>query len=847
MPLGNGRVGVNVWADSNNTLWLLLSHVDALDENTILSKLGRIRLRALFGDNDGNTVDAGSEERPAASSTASGMPGQRRGKKSVAFRQAMNLDNATVHIDLPTGVSLDVWVDANADVVRVASESTGPEPHRLEATLETWRTSTAPYPWAPPSYWCPTLHPNVTQHADIVEPRNSNGSGSVLFYHRNLPEWTQPSFRVDLDNQDIRDANLVSRLVNITFGGIVTGARGSDMVLAPPPRLGDHLAGSLRNATSHRLVSALASQSQGVAIACAAGVYDDGVGRFVDDLNAAAVAPSDRASHNEFWSAFWNASVLDVTAAPATVSPAAAHLRRSDHGSSDLGDSYGGKGEGGAASRHRSRNSSGNSQGEVSTVAAGAKRISLLDRVNRAAFHSMAGGRLSAIKFNGYGIFAAYPGPQEDYRPWGPDQWFQNIRLPYYHMLADGRFEDMISLFTFYGSILNVSRARTRSWFGINGTFFPETAQQSGLYDSGQLGWNCQSASTSVPIPQNPYIRYHREGGLELALLMLDWLAHTNNATYFRDALMPQIALYVQYYAEHFADDPDTGRLDMFPAQALETWQCKSVPPTRDNCVTNPTPEVAGLHAVLPRLLSLDDEALPADTGERARLRAAWVSLARRVPDLAVGKCMQGNTSATCVLPGARLPPSVSNSENADLYAVHPFRVIGVRANRSLGVATYENRRFRGSTGWSEDLMDAALLGLADEAAAAAVARANVAPYTGYRWVGFQGGIGAGGPITDHGGVATAGLRYMLLHPATLAHGANLDKQAIVLFPAWPCTDWAVRFRLHAPGGTTVAGYYDGAGKLFNFTVSPQSRKKDVVFASCVKGGPHSLGVGFRP
>lgn len=395
-------------------------------------------------------------------------------------------------------------------------------------------------------------------------------------------------------------------------------------------------------------------------------------------------------------------------------------------------------------------------------------------------------------------------------------------------MLADGRTEDMKSLFGFYHAVLNVSKARTKAWFGINGTFFPETMQQSGIYDSGGMGWNCKSASPTEPIPGNTYIRYHREGGLELSLLALDWLAHSGETQYFRDVLLPQIDAYVGYYAQHFSDDPATGKLDMFPGQALETWQCKSVPPRRDDCVTNPMPQVAALRSVLPRLLALDATAVPDPT-----LRTKWAALYQRVPDLPVGSCMQGDTNATCLLPGASLPRGASNSENADLYAVHPFRVVSARSNRTLGVTTYRNRRFRGETGWSEDFMDAALLGLANETAAAAIAHATVPPYTGYRWVGFQAGIGAGGPITDHGGVAMAGLRYMLLHPPALLEGVP-DRQ-ILLFPAWPCRDWAVRFRLHAPGQTVVSGSYDGAGTLSNFSVTPESRRQDVVFADCVQ------------
>ena len=65
--------------------------------------------------------------------------------------------------------------------------------------------------------------------------------------------------------------------------------------------------------------------------------------------------------------------------------------------------------------------------------------------------------------------------------------------------------------------------------------------------------------------------------------------------------------------------------------------------------------------------------------------------------------------------------------------------------------------------------------------------------------LGFQAGIGAGGPITDHGGVATAGLRYMLMHTGITGADGSASS-TIVLFPAWPCDDWAVHFKLHAPG-----------------------------------------------
>eukprot|EP01043_Picozoa_sp_COSAG02_P030748 COSAG02_NODE_1978_length_10204_cov_8.298268_8_plen_375_part_00 len=140
MPLANGKLGVNVWADSTDTLWLLVSHVDALDENTNLDKLGRVKIEAAL-DSPGNGV------------------------ATQTFRQEMHVPNATVSIDLTIGVSIDVWVDATSDAVRIASR--GPV-HKLQATLELWRNSTSGYPsgvvngsvvYKPP-LGCPTLHPN---------------------------------------------------------------------------------------------------------------------------------------------------------------------------------------------------------------------------------------------------------------------------------------------------------------------------------------------------------------------------------------------------------------------------------------------------------------------------------------------------------------------------------------------------------------------------------------------------------------------------------------------------------------------------------------------------------------
>ena len=477
MPLGNGKLGINVWADSTDTVWLLLSHVDALDENTNLDKLGRIAVRATSVTGASNT----------------GAP--------QSFWQEMHLPNATVHIDMPSGVSFDVWVDATTDAVRVASTSASP--HKLEATLEVWRNKTGPQPWCPGAagsvspacpqgfgQGCTTLHPNIELHADIVK-RTTDG---IFFYHRNLEEWMTEGWQLDLKTQQM-PADLPPPMANITFGGFLYGG-------APASKM--KIMGRVSGGGGPmQMVSESAQNSHSLSIAGMAGHYHaGGADAFLADLTAAAKKPASRSAHSAVWDEFWLGSDITITAAAAPANPA---------------------------------------------IAAQAARVTLLDRVTRAAMHSMSRGNISAIHSQAYGIFSAYASPQEDYRIWGPCQWFQNIRLPYYHMLADGRFENMKSLFNFYHRVLAVSKARTKEWFGIEGTYFPETMRQSGLMDSGEMGFRCNftTGGDTGPIPTNPYIRYHREGGLELSLLALDWLEHSGDLGYFQQTLLPQIVLYV--------------------------------------------------------------------------------------------------------------------------------------------------------------------------------------------------------------------------------------------------------------------------------------------------------------
>ena len=66
----------------------------------------------------------------------------------------------------------------------------------------------------------------------------------------------------------------------------------------------------------------------------------------------------------------------------------------------------------------------------------------------------------------------------------------------------------------------------------------------------------------------------------------------------------PIAAAVVEAFRQRFPNkDKTTGKIDMFPSQALETYQCPN-PEDRKNCGTNPSTDIAGLMAVLPRLIA---------------------------------------------------------------------------------------------------------------------------------------------------------------------------------------------------------------------------------------------------
>ncbi|MGN6507807.1 MAG: DUF5703 domain-containing protein, partial [Tepidisphaeraceae bacterium] len=421
------------------------------------------------------------------------------------------------------------------------------------------------------------------------------------------------------------------------------------------------------------------------------------------------------------------------------------------------------------------------------------------------------------LKYNG-SIFTVGQEPSEgqpydpnkgqrnaDYRAWGSNYWFQNQRLIYWPMIADGDWDTLWPFFEMYLRALPLEMDRTRTVYSHNGVVFPETMFYFGLPNNNDFGWGNPKREMT-----NRWIRWHYNNGLELTAMLLDAYAHTKDDGFLQSTLLPLARPIVEFFREHATKV--NGKLHFDPAAALETRQQ----------AIDPAPDLAGLADVLPRLIALPDSATtPAERKEWAQMLAELPPLPRgrtdgkgRIPE---SPATASATGTPVLWPAYRFVKS-QNVENPELYAVFPYRLFSVgMPELELAKATFAAREFKDSTCWVQDGIDAACLGDAHQAQAEVIK--NFTAFGGERFQWFWRPGHDWEPDLDNGGVGQLILQNMLMQPR--ADGK------VLLFPAWP-KEWDVSFKLHAGGNTTIEGVFAG-GRLQTLNVTPAERRSDVV------------------
>ena len=391
-----------------------------------------------------------------------------------------------------------------------------------------------------------------------------------------------------------------------------------------------------------------------------------------------------------------------------------------------------------------------------------------------------------------------------DYRRWGNSYWNQNNRLLYWPLIATGDFDLLKPWFAMYINDLPLAKDRTRIYFQHGGASLPETMLFWGLPNLNDFGWD--NPTTEL---KSRWQRYHIQGTLEVIAQMLDGYDITHDADFARQDLVPFTDAIVTYYGEHWPCGAD-GKIRMAPTQSLETYQLDAV---------NPTPDIAGLDDVLPRLLALPHVL----TSPRQRER--WAKILKDLPAIPLGKTAygklprfgSGDANGTTIILPAEKYGETRNAENPELYVAFPYRLFGVgKPDLKLARDTFAARLFPQTTCWGQDGTQAAILGLTRVARKVAISEFTDYGDQRFRWFWKAGGDWI--PDLDDGGSGMITLQMMLM---------QCDGNRIQLLPAWPA-NWTADFKLHAPLQTTVEGHVED-GKVTHLKVVPEARAKDVV------------------
>ena len=392
-------------------------------------------------------------------------------------------------------------------------------------------------------------------------------------------------------------------------------------------------------------------------------------------------------------------------------------------------------------------------------------------------------------KFNGGNFTFDYKGNNGDYRNWGPGYWYQNCRLYYWPLTASGDFDLKKPWFDMYMNMLDLQTDITRIYYGHGGAFYPETLNFFGMYIQDDWGWNNQGKAS-----QTRWIRHHYSGTLEMLSEMLDYYDYTKDEAFARNYIVPFATQIIRFFDQHWSHVNQEIRF--IPAGALEQfWDC-----------LNPVDYISGLRYTIGKL-----NTLPPSIVDKTLLDE-WNNCANSLPPLPMTADKQK------ILPAEEYGVG-RNFENPECYPIFPFKLYGLeRPDLNIALNTFNDRIFKQTTCWSQDVIQAPLLGLADETKEYLMKNVNALDPD----IAFPAFWKPGSdyvPDLDNGGAMAMGLQNMILQ--------NVDNKILVL-PALPAS-WNVDFKLHAFGNTTVRVISKGAD-ISMMEVFPSKRKQDIIY-----------------
>lgn len=379
------------------------------------------------------------------------------------------------------------------------------------------------------------------------------------------------------------------------------------------------------------------------------------------------------------------------------------------------------------------------------------------------------------VKFNG-SIFTCSTSPYDsrdyDYRMWGGPYWFQNTRLIYWNLLFSGDYELIPPFLSFYLELLPLAKYRTKTWFGHEGAFFPETTTIFGTHTCRDFGFD--RTSTKKYEIKNPYVRYYYSGSLELCWFVIQYYKATGNQLAW-EKMQELIYQVLLFFRNHFPVREE--KLWISPSSSLETWH---------HCC-NDAPTIAGLTVICRHLRDMD-------ITPQTRELIHWIE--PRLPSIPLSE----KDGKKVLAPFEKnYDHQKMNVEAPELYPVFPYRLYGLTnpTSTEIAVQTYLGVQDKLHGGWQQYAIQAALSGLATEFRKETEYDLNAISQS-VLFPAFWGPNFDEVPDQDNGNVLSLALIFSLV---------QYDDETIILLPCWNKSE-DVCFQLPVGLGNTVSVVY---------------------------------------
>ncbi|MFJ4468318.1 glycosyl hydrolase family 95 catalytic domain-containing protein [Streptomyces sp. NPDC089424] len=348
------------------------------------------------------------------------------------------------------------------------------------------------------------------------------------------------------------------------------------------------------------------------------------------------------------------------------------------------------------------------------------------------------------------GVFRA----TRDETKWSNAYWFWNQRDVYNSFLASNHVDLLAGFNRLYSRNSAALKAYTRTRYDVDGLWVPET-----------MGWDGNARGTV----NSDFTNNIWSTGTEAAYNMYLQYAYTNDSAYLRNTAYPFMRDVVKFYAAKLSYDSASGKYFVASSHAHETYW--NVP----NAIT----DLAAVRTLFPLAISASQS-----LGLDADLRPQW----QRIVDNLIAY----PSTADVYLPHTPPLAQTRNGENVASEIIWPYDRTGIGyPDQQKAVNTFNARPFPYGNVWANDAVQAARLGLGDQA------------YQGMKTMLRKYQSYPNGMTDNTNGV----FEYLGVHLAALNESLLQSyNDKIRVFPAAPSdASFVGRFTLLAKGGFTVS------------------------------------------